>query len=271
MSQSIIMSDESTRAILAGKKTLTQRVIIPQPPDIEGLYYLPHGREFWGFLPSGERADVPPLRCRYGRPRHGNQWGDFMWVKEVWRIDGWHPEYGITSIQYRADGAVREPPEGVMWPDTGNDLKDEDAWIQYWTQSTDEAQKALGEPAHEAPDEWELCWQWEPGHGPCRWRSPLFMPRWASRLSLEITDERVRRVQTTNAHDVVAEGIELPNIDPGRGITWYEGKEDDIARTYYSRVWDSINAKRGHAWETNPWVWAVTFRLLGGSDGNVGA
>lgn len=104
------------------------------------------------------------------------------------------------------------------------------------------------------------------GIAPWQWKgttlSALFMPRWASRITLEISEVRVERVQEISAEDVAAEGVVLPSLEPDRGTTWYEGKVDDLARRRFALLWDSINAKRGYAWETNPWVWAVTFRVL---------
>ena len=102
-------------------------------------------------------------------------------------------------------------------------------------------------------------------------QSPIFMPRCASRITLEIAGVRVERVQEISAEDVAAEGVVLPPLEPDRGITWYHGKEDDLARRRFALLWNSINAKRGYPWADNPWVWAITFRLLGGGDGNVGA
>jgi hypothetical protein len=76
------------------------------------------------------------------------------------------------------------------------------------------------------------------------WRSPIFMPRWASRITLEIIDVRVQRVQEITFDDCVAEGIvRLPGAD-----------------AEYRRLWNSINLKRGFGWEKNPWVWAITFK-----------
>lgn len=266
----ITMSDECVRKTLAGTMTQVQRPVIPQPPD--GTAYVlvqedgPWALCISAFGDDGEYPDGsnPWRRCPYGIV------GDRLWVRETWRIDGWN-EDGIIRIQYRADGALREPPGGILWPDTGNDLKDEDTWIQYWIQSSDDARKVPGEPAYESSNTWDPCWQWEPGQGPCRWRSPFYMPKWASRITLENTDVRVERVQEISAEDVAAEGVVLPRLEPDRGTTWYEGKVDDLARRRFALLWDSINAKRGYAWESNPWVWAITFRLLGGNDGNVGA
>jgi hypothetical protein len=77
------------------------------------------------------------------------------------------------------------------------------------------------------------------------WTSPLFMPRIASRITLEITDIRVERVQDITEEDAIAEGVESFNI---------------VAS--YSYLWDSLNAKRGYPWESNPWVWVVTFEVV---------
>ena len=82
------------------------------------------------------------------------------------------------------------------------------------------------------------------------WTSPLFMPRWASRLTLEITEVRIHRLQEISYADVMAEGCPTP------GSTLASPEDHD----WYIRLWDSLNAKRGHSWESNPFVWAVSFR-----------
>ncbi len=101
----------------------------------------------------------------------------------------------------------------------------------------------------------------------------IFMPRWASRINLEVTDVRVERVQEISAEDVQAEGIDvigkLPMIPPpGADLALLARM---VAQREFRLLWDSINEERGYGWETNPWVWAITFRLLGGGDGNVEA
>lgn len=87
-----------------------------------------------------------------------------------------------------------------------------------------------------------------------RWRSPIHMPRWASRLTLEITEVRVQRVQEISEEDAKAEGAPFDaggNEELGVGY-----------RIGFCRLWDSLNAKRGYSWESNPWVWALTFRRV---------
>ena len=243
---------DMVRAILDGSKTQTRRVIKPQP-EWESPEPVLDDDDCWVWCEFiNDRPVDDGLRCPYGEP------GDRLWVKETWRIDGWHPEYGITTIQYRADGALREPDS--YWPDTGNEIKDQDDWKRYWGQCVDDAQKNLGDPTME--DGWcgDPGWDWEPGDGPCRWRGGRFMPRWASRITLEVTNVRVERVQEISEKDVLAEGYGLQ--------PWHlnENGEPEGPRTAgFAELWDSINAKRGYPWEDNPWVWVVKFRVVEGA------
>lgn len=84
---------------------------------------------------------------------------------------------------------------------------------------------------------------------PPRWFSPIYLPRWASRITLEVVSVRVERLQEITEEDARAEGVmSLPNIHP-------------IARptSVFQELWDQINGKRA-PWESNPWVWRVEFR-----------
>ena len=86
--------------------------------------------------------------------------------------------------------------------------------------------------------------------------SPIFMPRWASRLTLTVTDVLVQRLQEISEADARAEGIQ-PN---GRGWwTGAEGQAGDTPRAAYALLWDSLH---GHgSWEANPWAAAYTFTV----------
>lgn len=79
------------------------------------------------------------------------------------------------------------------------------------------------------------------------WRSPLFMPRWVSRITLEITNVRVQRVQDISEEDARAEGAPLRMSRAARGA--------------FAAAWDGVNSKRA-PWAANPWVWALTFRRV---------
>lgn len=89
-----------------------------------------------------------------------------------------------------------------------------------------------------------------------KWRPSIFMPRWASRITLEITEIRVQRAQEISGEDIKAEGIEgdyYPDV---------EATDPHSAAIYYMELWDSLNSKRGYGWDKNPWVWAITFRRI---------
>lgn len=87
-------------------------------------------------------------------------------------------------------------------------------------------------------------------------RPSIFMPRWASRVTLEVTGVRVERLQDITADDVTAEGLDEEDIccDGECGAT-----PCSLAVPAFARLWDSINGKRA-PWASNPWVWVVEFR-----------
>ena len=76
-----------------------------------------------------------------------------------------------------------------------------------------------------------------------KWKPSIHMPRLASRITLEITDIRVERVQDITLQD-----------------KWNEGYPPEIGR--FQDLWDSINEKRGFGWDTNPWVWVIEFKRI---------
>jgi len=85
-----------------------------------------------------------------------------------------------------------------------------------------------------------------------RWHPSIHMPRWASRLTLTVTDVRVQRLAEMSSGDALAEGIDVTG-DCGPLVT-------------YAKLWDNLNAKRGFLWQSNPWVVALTFRTELNSD-----
>lgn len=105
------------------------------------------------------------------------------------------------------------------------------------------------------------------------WRPSIHMPRWASRITLEVTGVRVERLQDIGATDARAEGIEFQEhfiagnvcrswkaYDSANG--WYPEGVDSAPIFSYRSLWDSLNAGRGYGWEANPWVWVIEFKRV---------
>jgi len=132
--------------------------------------------------------------------------GDRLWVRETCRF-GVHADLW-DAVEYKADGAWRKL----------TDLDEATGW-------------RFG----------ELC-----GYNSAKWRPSIHMPRWASRLLLEVTEVRVERVQDISEADAIAEGLSESAYHPNP----------------FAALWDSINAKRGYEWAKNPRVWAITFQKL---------
>lgn len=81
------------------------------------------------------------------------------------------------------------------------------------------------------------------------WKPSIQMPRWASRITLEITDIRIQRVQELSYNDCLSEGV--------------DHKDDKKpCQMCFQTLWDSLYAKKGFGWPVNPWVWAITFRTI---------
>ena len=88
------------------------------------------------------------------------------------------------------------------------------------------------------------------------WRPSIFMPRWASRITLRVAGVSVDRVQDMSDEDCINEGMWMyspNNAGPAPEI---------LSRGDFAELWDSINAKRGYAWDSNPWVWVVEFEVV---------
>lgn len=107
------------------------------------------------------------------------------------------------------------------------------------------------------------CRDWEDGC-PCSsdgrswWRSPLHMPRWASRITLEVTGVRVERLQNITEADAMAEGADTNPIKikiNGELADFYPMNH----RIAFSVHWNIINGKRS-PWDSNPLVWVVSFK-----------
>ena len=225
----ILFNGEMVRAILEGRKTQTRRVIKPQPDPLDEEFWFVDGYGWWGVCRKNPETGHPSrgdvFQCPYGQP------GDRLWVRETFII-----EHNYNLGDY-------DPPF-----QDGRPVKYHDADIDtdpYWEQ-----------PHYRATDpkpDFYLDGDEDPG---CQWKPSIHMPRGASRITLEITDVRVERVQDISEDDARAEGLQ----------DWYSKANVKSLAPYmlnmdrFHDAWDSINAKRGHSWDSNPWVWAISFK-----------
>lgn len=92
-----------------------------------------------------------------------------------------------------------------------------------------------------------------------KWKFPLFMPAWASRLYIELTNVRVERVQDISEEDAIAEGVP-PWKPKTKEIEQFMQRPS--YRNSYHELWDKLNAKRGYPWSLNPWVWVPEFKVV---------
>jgi hypothetical protein len=149
------------------------------------------------------------------------------------------PRYGVGDILY-----VRERHR-IMIPDL-----DSDKWIFFY--DADGEYKEITMPDGFNPMLYK----------PDRLRPSIHMPRIAARIFLRVTDVRAERLQEITAQDCIAEGMdcdnEINNPDPSTHpgiLNW----NHSYAQYLFRQLWDSLNAKRGHGWAKNDWVWAYTF------------
>jgi len=98
----------------------------------------------------------------------------------------------------------------------------------------------------------------------CRWTPSIHMPHWASRVSLEVTDVRVERLQEISEADILAEGVRYNDGIHGKVILrptwWFDGTCFLTSRGAFEGIWEQVNGFK--SWDKNPWVWVVSFRPI---------
>jgi len=219
----IIFSTPMVQAILDASKTQTRRVIKPQP---KGSLVRQEGNQFFAYL--DKVASYIPIKCPYG------QVGDRLWVREAWRIIGWW-EGNPYRLEYRDGEIMDEPHDSIDY--------DEDKYSDYAYQCDNDCIKT-GIQSRE-----DGCFEFSEGQViPTRWRPSIFMPQWASRITLEITEIRAERLQEITDKDAIAEGWDANN-SAYSPLTWFE------------KLWDSINGKK-YPWVNNDWVWVISFKVV---------
>ncbi|MEA3390594.1 MAG: hypothetical protein U9R64_15140 [Pseudomonadota bacterium] len=171
------------------------------------------------------------------------QIGDRLWVKETWRVspeacEGWNPDDARPTgwIDYRARGSEERSAPNF------------DAVCR----------ATFGKSG-------EIDWDCVPSD----WRPSIFMPRWASRLTLNVTNVRVQRLNDCSEEDAIAEGIEARGVGCLWGWIDYLETNPNVTRHFadprrsYASLWDHINGPG--AWEANPWVVALSFDVRKGN------
>lgn len=94
-----------------------------------------------------------------------------------------------------------------------------------------------------------------------KWKPSIFMPRWASRITLQITGVRVERLQDISEADAMAEGA--PSYEEGVDSPPRDTEHEWSYTASFQRLWESINGPG--AWATNPFVWVLEFTTISGA------
>jgi hypothetical protein len=204
----IIMQAESVRAILAGTKTQTRRVINVRSQLIEER----DDGTLWPWRENFDTGQDHWYPCPYGRP------GDLLYVKEAWQA--WKEFDALPPSEI-----PRHALERVNYLEDGN--------------------------------------KWD-----ARYRHARFMPRWASRIDLELLSVRVERLQDISEEDAIAEGIFSTCIGDRRYWQDYRLSDDEAECSpmltspieSYRSLWEKINGPG--SWHENPFVWRLEFRRV---------
>lgn len=253
----ILFSSPMVRAILAGTKTQTRRIVnesqlrvilqrevrsdLPfdgtaAKPGLHRASMNPNGavsvhlaNGHLGMRPgefhfSCPYADGLTHLGQYGVGERNKRWtiaprGSRLWVRETW-----------ASADRFYQTHECDPPRTVAY------AADRSAYYSGGTRANDSDTDS---------------WNWDA----LKWRPSIFMPRSLSRITLEVTSVRVERLQDISEEDAKAEGV-IPRTNG-----FDESGPTKSHRTGFVYVWQDINAKRA-PWESNPWVWVVEFNRV---------
>lgn len=233
----LLLSPALVRATLDGLKTQTRRVVARKGWQCVG----PAAKPGTAIVASGGGRGFNPTRTEVMPSPYGGP-GDLLYVRETWRPYSWHEGEPIV-LEYKAGGPHHEAggsPEAESWEE------------RMWEALSKELD-AKGVPTDE-----HGVYQWE-GESPLRWRPSIHLPKWGSRLWLAVRDVRVQRLQEISEEDAIAEGVNGGCLRCGRPQPCGCPHPDPDHRDSFAHLWDSINAARGYGWDTNPWVWAITY------------
>ncbi|MEQ8395034.1 hypothetical protein [Thalassobaculum sp.] len=216
----ILFSGPVVRALLDGRKTQTRRILKPQPEHKQIHDF--RGRRLW--------------ECDH------RMWcWKHLVLDNIWDFPDGEDRKTLAAAQRYAVGDrlwVRE--SFAIVPRTA------------YRMSEGVQQTLRPENDHDAAIYREGWDRSKPGP----WRPSIHMPRWASRLTLTVTDVRVQRLQDISEADAVAEGV---SGSAGGWWTAAEGQAGTTPRAAFGLLWNSINGP--DAWDQNPWVAAYTFTV----------
>ncbi|MHC1998489.1 morphogenetic protein [Klebsiella pneumoniae] len=217
----MIFNGEMVRAILDGRKTQTRRPV-KFPVHDKNLGCELAGNELAGELSAGNY-----LNSAFGKP------GDRIWVREAYRLPASLDDVSPTGVGEMAVATgYRKPWAPTFYDFTGTFS---DGWKGF-------------ETPPKVSDAGKL-------------RPSIHMPRWASRILLEITDVRVERLNAISQEDAQAEGMELTGWRP----TYSDPDSGGEVMTPYdnfAELWSSIYGDE--SWKANPWVWVISFKRVEG-------
>lgn len=251
----ILFSAPMVRAIIDGRKTQTRRVVnFPADWKRHGIEHDDLDKSgFWNCGQGMHCGSKVGHRWQYGDeflPRQNYQTGDRLWVRETWAPVN---NFGIEAITYRSDGDVWNVP------------KDDD--FNFIPPVPDNWCFALWYP--------DLISGEEKG-----WKSSIHMPKWASRITLGITDVRVERLQQITEDSAQAEGarwVDFRTDYYGNQLSGWSMEDpfpDHFAKCLYTarmafanyinkihggKDW---NMKPTNLWYQNPWVWVIEFKRV---------
>jgi hypothetical protein len=218
--------------------------------------------DLWDEMPRGERRIA-------GKGRHLARVGDAgaVWVRE-WNLGVKPGEFhfccpladGETILAQRDSGkkewTILPAPDQRLWVrETWQAWRPTSVEYDDWEVEIDKELLRQAHIEYRATSE---------SRGP--WRSARFMPRWASRTSLEVSLARLQRLQNISEQDAIAEGVQpfferFPRIGKDQRICTGEFSRDCPYRASFACLWDELNGDRA-LWSTNPWVWAYTFKKI---------
>ncbi|HCM5827660.1 morphogenetic protein [Klebsiella pneumoniae] len=220
----MIFNAEMVRAILDGRKTQTRRPV-KFPVLDKNLGCELSGNELAGELSAGNY-----LNSAFGKP------GDRIWVREAYRFPASLDDVSPTGVGEMAVATgYRKPWAPTFYEFTGTFS---DGWKGF-------------ETSPKVSDAGKL-------------RPSIHMPRWASRILLEITDVRVERLNAISEEDAAAEGVPpAGSLLPDYPGTFLTPKGDfATAKVAFQRLWESIYGAEN--WQANPWVWVIEFKRVEG-------